>query len=138
MSRRNPASNTGYVNWPIYLKNTGEGGMFIYAVVPAQKSFQRCCGVASCCLLMGEVLVEECAEKEFFPHLSLEDYRFENFLSVPLLAAVCLGSSGGSFWDGEEYWCCTTSDLTDAGFRLVMMLGELYGVEPELLTFLDT
>ena len=136
MSRRNPASNTGYINWPIYLKNTGEGGMFVYAVVPALESFQMCCGVASCCLVMGEVLVEE--EKEFFPHASLEEFRFENFLSVPLLAAVCLGSSGGSFWDGEEYWHCTMSDLTDAGSQLVGMLRELYGVEPELLTFLDT
>lgn len=132
--------------------------MFVYAVVPATSSFEMCCGVASSYLAMSEVLIEEDPEAglhkggagypletEIFPNASHDDCTFENFLSIPLLAAVCLGSSGGSFWNGvpsfeigEQYWFCTLNDLTGEGKQLVAMLEKLYNVSPILLTFLDT
>jgi len=167
MDRRNPQANTGYVNWPTHLINTREGGMFVYVVVPMTKPFQMCCGVPSAYLLMAESLIEEDPnagsftdsagwplQDKWFPALrskdgqnnifSDDDFIISRYLSCPLLAAVCLGSSGGSFWDGDkdyhdgQYWYCKMDDLTEKGKEIVRVLEELYGVTPSLLTFLDT
>ena len=156
--RRNPNSQSGVINWPTHLENTGEGGMFVYAIVPYIEAFQKCCGV-SCGLIKSECLmdpdpnagdIDPVTQKQFWP---LEDKIFprindnddsprdiEKYISCDLLAAICLGSCGGSFWDKEKekYWTCTTDDLTAEGKRLVDMLKSMYGDHVQFLTFLDT
>jgi len=152
MKRRDATAQTGYVKWPIHLKNTNEGGMFVYAVIPYVEDFEMCAGVPSVCLLMSESLVEEDPEagdlsevgwplqNEWFPRAEMDGCGCDQFLSVPLLAAVCLGSSGGSFFDDEhnQHWFCKMGDLTWEGINLVTRLENLYGTSAKLLTWLDT
>ena len=152
MKRRDATAQTGYVKWPIHLTNSCEGGMFVYAVVPYIKDFGMCAGVPSACLMMEESLVEEDPEagdlsevgwplqNEWFPHADMDGWGCGQFDSIPLLAAVCLGSSGGSFFDDErnQYWFCKMEDLTQEGVNLVARLENLYGTSAKLLTWLDT
>jgi hypothetical protein len=61
-------------------------------------------------------------------------------ISMPLLAAVFLGSTGASMWDPakHEYFTAQYGHLTQNGKTLYDGLRLAYGVEPTLLTFLDT
>lgn len=61
-------------------------------------------------------------------------------ISAPLLASVFLGSSGVPLWSSDlsAYWTAGVDDLTEAGKALYDGLKAAYGVEPVLLTFLDT
>lgn len=57
---------------------------------------------------------------------------------VPVLAAVCLGTSGHSYVNNDGYWHCAEDDLTDKGQALLAVLNQLYTREPVLVTYLDT
>jgi hypothetical protein len=61
-------------------------------------------------------------------------------ISLPLLAAVFLGSTGASMWapTKHEYFTAKYEHLTQHGKTLYDGLRLAYGVEPTLLTFLDT
>lgn len=81
-------------------------------------------------------------ERKFFPSwhdktIGIDDFR--KCISIPMLAAVCLGASNGS-WYHPDSWCwhCTFEDLSEKGRALYSSLNELYGTEPMLLTFIDT
>jgi hypothetical protein len=60
--------------------------------------------------------------------------------SVPVLAAVHLGSTSESLWDEHKsrYWRAEKDNLTFAGFVLYARLQAAFGVEPLIMTFLDT
>lgn len=152
MPRFDPNSHSGFIAWPKHLKNTGEGGMFVYAVVPPTEAFSddkfiHCSGVDSVYLEYPGRLLEEDSEnrvleRAWFPDITLS-YEYQNRLTIPLLAAVCLGSTGGAWYDeaaggSGRYWICTLDDLTVRGISLMANLRDLYGREAQLLTFLDT
>lgn len=61
-------------------------------------------------------------------------------LSVPLLASTFLGSTCLSLWDEQAgaYFAAGFEHLTDPGKRIYEAQREAYGVEPIILTFLDT
>lgn len=69
----------------------------------------------------------------------------EGFLySMPLLASLTLGTTGGSWYQQDAdstrnpYWLCRVEDLTDEGRELVRLLRRLYTRPVWLLTWLDT
>ncbi len=64
----------------------------------------------------------------------------EGQFSTPVLASVMLGSSSSSRFADRYgvYWTATHADLTFRGRLLFDTLKSFYGVEPLLLTFLDT
>ena len=57
-----------------------------------------------------------------------------------VLAAVCLGSTGRSWFDerAEHYWQVRYRNLTWRGKRLVNRLERLYGRTADIVTYLDT
>jgi hypothetical protein len=61
-------------------------------------------------------------------------------LSVPMLAAVFLGSTCHSLWDERmsSYFEVTPDSLTEGGKALYNGFQAAYGVDPMILTFLDT
>lgn len=145
MNRRNPEANSGCINWPQYLTNTGEGGMFVHLVFEVadnlNDSFVNCCGPHSIHVIRAEEFMgNEENENSFFPNTEEKADNYLRYLSVPLLAAICLGSSGGSWYNNEtdEYWQCSEKDLTDEGKEFVRMLEKLYNRKGKFVTFLDT
>lgn len=60
--------------------------------------------------------------------------------SEPMLASILLGSDGESRYSDAHgtYWTASYADLTFRGRLLYDIMRGLYGVEPLLLTFLDT
>lgn len=61
-------------------------------------------------------------------------------ISVPVLAAVEMGSSQFSLWSESQsrYWLADEFSLTEAGQRVADSLHVAFGIAPILLTFLDT
>lgn len=144
-TRRNGTKNSGFIDWPIRMKNTGEGGMFVLAVVidesyilqhPARDLFINCCGPGFS-FAHNECLVGVRPKPPF--SFAVENAT-EN-VTPHLLACVTLGTSGGSWYDedNEKLWNCTPSDLSEEGRALVNSLSKLYGNRTVyLLTYLDT
>lgn len=87
---------------------------------------------------------EECKrDAKYFPNKQegLTHYGLENYISVPLVSSILLGSTGWSGWSKEkkQYWYCRYKDLTRDGKSLYNSLKKLYkGCELRLLTYLDT
>jgi hypothetical protein len=153
MHRRDGSANLGAINWPTHLANSGEGGLYVYAVVGAidpdsADSFDAC--VVSHPVLPLDTLLDpdpaagdlDAAGKQRWP---LEEKWFPTsefeakLWSRDLYAAVLLGSSGGSWVTTEgDHWICRHTDLRPEGVKLVAGLEELYGQPVALLTFLDT
>ena len=74
---------------------------------------------------------------EMFP--GYPDLSPQGYLSIPLLAAVCLGTSGGSWtMHDHTYWRCTPDDLTVDGATLVTILESMYRRPVSLVTVTDT
>lgn len=162
--------STGWINWPTHLNDTGEGGMWVYAfwvsdldsrtiVVnenePAEKiailrdSFVKCFGPQTTLALPWQNFVVSSNERQIyvpsedFPDPKEDRDAFNMAIAdagVPVLAAVCLGTSVHSWTDyeGNDYWSCTEEDLTKPGHMLVASLNRLYGREAILITYLDT
>jgi hypothetical protein len=63
-----------------------------------------------------------------------------DYLSQSCLAAVHMGSSQFSLWDEEQgrYWLADHGHLTQPGKAVHESLQAAFGIEPILLTFLDT
>jgi len=133
VKRFDPSANNGFVKWPANLPgfhSTGEGGMSVYALFPEK-------------IKPGEV------EDEFyncFPGFGIKANIHESPLTDLnevqdryLLAAVCLGTSGGSWADEHGImWTADWEDLQDAGVKILNELELVYGVEATLVTVLDT
>lgn len=158
MTRRDPSSHAGWVNFPIndpMWEMTSEGGMFVTLVVYEENtsiqedplSFFKCCGGASLVLRECEVLTEivDCTTDEAKTQEDRRKFYGEVDTSPGLLAAITLGTTGGSWGrsvEGDrmwENWGCRMSDLTEDGRELVKTMRKLYPHAcVELLTHLDT
>ena len=72
---------------------------------------------------------------------TLDKFSEKNLLSIPLLAAIDLGSTGWSGFSGrkKQYWRAKYGDLTLLGKELYQNLKRLYPrSQLRLLTWLDT
>jgi len=148
MRRRDPQANTGCINWPTNTcQNTGEGGMWAYAIVAPtedwEDNFVHCYGPTTTINLpMPDVVTNDSGE--IYENLPEPDDTYPHawcHVGKPVLAAICLGTSGGSWHDERtgDYWACTQDDLTDAGRALIDGLSALYGnVTVHITTYLDT
>ena len=151
--RRNGTSNSGYIKWPTELLNTKEGGSWVYLVVASHEMFDKDKFV-NCCYngatLNRGLIVDPShrdddqgptrIEKRFFPNcravLGCDDPNAHQ--SVDLLAAICLGTSGGTWYHADRPWSCSYDDLDQNGKALYDSVKQLYNREPTLLTYIDT
>ena len=165
-----PGANSGCINWPTHLRDSGEGGMWVHALVLAGKDRSARHGdtFVNCCEVEGTIALPQanvCSSDNRGLYMAPEveyghdDYDMQVMTSGPtVLAALCLGTSGGSWsYLGDEvrgeygeyeadmrrrgddvYWQCREEDLTPDGVALVESLRKLYGRDVELVTYLDT
>lgn len=133
--RCDPPAITGCVNWPTHTSHvdTGEGGMWVYAYITDRDApdFEACYGpTQTVTLAEPDALIHDPGQ------IHGDDCR--------ILAAVCLGSTGGSWvattpqGDHIDYWQCAASDLTTDGRNLVAALERMFGAPVHICTYLDT
>jgi len=148
--KRGSKKYNGCVSFPVDSKeyvSTGEGGMIVQLVVmdESKEGWHMCCG-GGCYVMHGEALTGMTGRHRpdrHFPKLRDKDVDdlYEQFMSIPYLACVDLGSTGWSGYSDQngEYWKCGYPDLTNVGQELYNLMQKLY---PEgtvyLLTWLDT
>lgn len=160
------AHRTGCVNWPTHLADGGNSGMVVLAVWRSKPRratersvfgswtqdderdpFTACMqaegmrfGIGEC----NDVTARPSSERRLFPadRIVRRVDVVSGFTSDPILGAIQLGSSRGSYLvpDGESrrYWNATRADLTLAGITLVQALDGLYDRAGEIVTILDT
>lgn len=152
MRRGDGSANTGCINWPTHLENPDGMGSYVMAIFPSEgpnDDFVMCWGANSVFLMLEEPLINPGAEdndsdeyrlllKKYFPDAH-DRKKFADELSIKLLAALCLGSSGGlwRYKDGR-LWACKRANLTEEGKKLIKSLEKLYKRKVVLLTFIDT
>jgi hypothetical protein len=156
----------GCINWPDFAthRDTGEGGLFVYLVVPTQEGeaprdysdpMEKCCIGTWPTLNMPDVVLSKGADKywhrdrywqtwnkidgDMVPRQAVYEYA-DSMQSVHFLAVVLLGSTGMSWVNDntEEYFIAQYDNLTDEGKALYKSLASLYSRSPIILTFLDT
>ena len=159
MNRRDGTANSGFVDFPTYLVNSNEGGMWVVAVckldpnktqsamatLPFLNHPNSFCGTDT----IPNYDVVDSEGNQSFPlekswwfevrwHSEDGDARYSN-TTQRLSCAVLMGNSSGSwrYPDGAP-WRCTVKDLTKEGKRLVKLLSQLCGEPVTLMTFLDT
>ena len=151
MDRRSKTSR-GYVNFPVdseKWKSSGEGGMFIRLVVAEKKDipfddlWMVCCGGYNYTTLDESYQVDDLGNPEEYHFPNINNYEGTDesrYDSVGYLAALTIGSTGWSGWNGDEHWHCTYEDLTLEGKQLYDSLKALYGDKYQVLlqTWLDT
>jgi len=147
------------------LRDSGEGGLFVWLVVPEPENASYDCHVDTrvnmtlpdVCLTQQDLWVpyrfrEMDARLEQDARTFLKEQGKEELahwtgrvinsdeMSSDLLAAVFIGSTGSSIYDegAGRYWEASYDDLTAAGQALYQGLKAAFGTEPKLLTFLDT
>ena len=141
---------TGWVNWPVRLphsrwQDSGEGGMWVHAFWPCDfsagtdlhDSFIRCTGPeAVIALPTQDAPIGDTAATIYDRQPDGKEYLDAG---VPVLAAVCLGTTSISYVDADTgaYWQCTEVDLTGRGQALLRTLSNLYSRSPILVTYLD-
>lgn len=142
------------LNWPNWSEDsgyldTGEGGLFAYAVWASPKS--ECIVDVHPNLFMGDVLVQadgplrsefSAQRREFMTGVNGADFNYERLMfssAVSLGTVVFLGSTGGSFYDDRAgaYFTASRNSLTDAGLAVISALEAVYG-PATYLTYLDT
>lgn len=147
-------------------EDTGEGGMYVYAVVPRPVDFADNCTVENSIVLTppdapvsdirdfwgdpGTAAEERAARNDAARLMDREGFSVKaasvrslvplDSLSMDMLAAVYMGSVSRSLKDRTSgaFWEANPGDLTSAGVRLLGQLHDTFGVTPTLLTFLDT
>lgn len=131
--------DTGYENWD--WRDSGEGGLFVYAVVRESKSTVKteCCVDAAPTLGNTSVCVSH-PTGSWGPGDDLWRSHGKNEwekTTESLLACVLLDTHWASLHqEGGSYFKATKDDLTEQGWKMVEMLSTLG--EVELVTFLDT
>jgi hypothetical protein len=151
MSRCDPTANSGWVAFPEVgadISNSGEGGMTVHALIYSSSSADPFANNAETALGVllrgGPVFSADVADPgaELFgdPANSWDSSSADTCASFGLLACVCLGSSGGSFWNerDQQYWAAAREHLTAEGRDLLRNLERLYDRSAVLLTTLDT
>lgn len=137
MKRFDGNANNGFVNWPNAnpaIHNSCEGGMSVYALWPESREERAAPG-------WNEEGFYNCFSG-FRIKASVSESPVSDVSEVrdrPMYAAICLGTSGGS-WVKEdgEFWEASAVDLTDGGLELVAALNVLYGTDAKLVTVVDT
>jgi hypothetical protein len=154
---------------PVFpFEDSGEGGLYVMAVIPEPEGWKNRCHVdvsvslhlsePDVCLNSEQRDLWAFAEDARASHqkqqrasdmlrkqdkdLAAHIWQLASWdaFSLPLLAAVQLGSTQHSLWNSAEgqYWTAQQSDLTPGGRFLLGGLWGAFGIEPVLLTFLDT
>ena len=160
MPRRDPASASGFVNFPATdpaYKHTEEGGMFVRLSVlapdPAGKWMHCSGGVHT--MVIDACPIGKPTEAALFPKLAARQARIEaappdadtelptdeELESAELLANLTIGSTGWSGWHEavDKLWECTEADLTEDGQALLALMRRLYpGCTIVISTWLDT
>lgn len=158
--------NSELINFPGegYWEDSGEGGQYVMLVIPMPNDYTFHCSVDMSILMTRPDVCHTPNElwEPYHYHTSgykksiqaaevlrdvgesdLAQWACQRYshdeLSTSVLAAVHLGSSCRSLVNGTVgYWTASYDDLTSAGRILWDTLKNVYGVEPMLLTFLDT
>lgn len=139
------------VNWPgsyddSEYRDTGEGGLFAYAVwnLPPKN---ECTVDTAPALAKADVLVDAIGPLfTDFAHQSRGLSRTGDFdldehnSEISLGTVVFLGSTGASLYDEHDgdYFKVVRESLTEDGTKLVNTLTNHYGTEPTFVTYLDT
>jgi hypothetical protein len=118
--------------------------MYVTLVVTLPEKYDDrpilCCGGENIRIIRDEWLVGD--DPKHFPNLKPKaNIEAEDYLSIPYLAAVLIGSTGWSGFNESkgEYFKAAYSDLSATGVALWDMLQDLYPTcKLELLTWLDT
>jgi len=143
LSRRNRLASHGLVRFPVDdedWKNSGEGGMSVFAVwktVP-----DAVCAFDVAFFGIGNLVSEWATREEHENGWNADTMEsvcgHRHYITVA--SAVYLGSSGGSWWNDREgrYWEASRDDLTVKGLELLKTLEALHGDRALLLTVLDT
>lgn len=123
-----------------HLEDSGEGGVYVIMAVPKEgDENDACCVDVSIQLTEPDVLLDPGRVADVWGD-GLSGAAHPDRVSLPLRAAVFLGSTSASPWDERagNYWCARPDDLTEDGKVLYDALRRANGAEPLLLTFLDT
>lgn len=123
-----------------HLEDSGEGGMYAIMVVPKGGGAPDLCSVGvNIQLTDPDILINLDRMRDVWGDGGPSSVHAEPG-SLPLRAAVFLGSTSSSLWDEEagNYWYARPDDLTEDGRVLHDALRCIHGAEPLLLTFLDT
>jgi hypothetical protein len=146
--------------------DAGEGRMYVYAVVPRPVDYPDNCIVENMIVLTepdapvsdirplwgdpASAAEEKAARRDAARLMDREGFAVKaasvrslvslDSFSVDMLAAVFMGSTHHSLQvsGGGTFWEAAREDLTVAGTQLLDRLHSAFGVEPVLLTFLDT
>lgn len=137
MTRLDPNSHAGWVNWPTEgpeWTETGEGGMFVLAVWPDPDSDAMVCMPEYTLSLTGDSILgmsgpdADTLREEWTTHYT------------PLGSVILIGSTGGT-WEHtstRQLFTATADNLTPDGRAVLNSLTTLYGQPPTLVTFMDT
>ena len=151
--RRRATHVTGCVRFPIddrTWKFSAEGGMFVRVMVPVydthpDSSWIECCGGYVHVQMDETPVFDRALEKRLWPRMfdangnPREEHCATDYLSVPCLAVITLGSTGWSGDNDDGYWQCGEDDLTEDGRAILATLRTLYPDHPPVLTtWLDT
>lgn len=120
--------------------DSGEGGLWAVAVWRAENRDAYACVVDTAPVLpVPDVLVGKNALDRALLYWPDRPYTDERY-SLPLLGALHLGSTPYSFYSDSrgEYFTVGFEHLTSAMLDTITTLSEIYGVDAEILTFLDT
>lgn len=123
-----------------HLEDGGEGGAYVAMAVPEEgDENDACCVDVSIQLTEPDVLLNPGWVADVWGD-GLSGTAYSERTSLPPRAAVFLDSTSASLWDERagNYWCARPDDLTEEGKILYDMLRRVNGVEPLLLTLLDT
>lgn len=118
------------------MEDSGEGGMFVILVVPTPEDWQNHCAVDVNVILTQPDVCLNAEHRNLWTY----DLAYPNNTSLPVLAAVQMGSTHFSLCDRSKgkYWTAEYRHLTPEGASVSQSLARAYGVDPVLLTFLDT
>lgn len=144
-------------------RDAAEGGMYVLLVVPYPDDWSANCCVdaqaqisrADLCLNPGHGALWEPYKQGQVPFRAYDRLKAAGMddlarwclravdpqeLSVPVLVSAFLGSTSYSLVDeaADSWWTASESDLTPVGRAVWNGLRAAYGVDPLLLTFLDT
>ena len=111
-------------------EDSGEGGLYVMMVVPEPNGFRHNCHVDGI-ITVSEVDVEVTNSGLW--------RKYWDDASTSLLFAAHIGSTPESLWNADDgYFTANRDDLTEAGRALYESVKAAYGIDPVLVTCLDT
>lgn len=138
MTRLDPDSKAGWVNWPTpgpEWTDRAEGGMFVLAVwADPDNAAMVCMPEYTLCLATETVSDISGPDAEMLREEWTARY-------APLGAVLPIGSTGGTWQRTDStgrYFAATPDDITPDGRAVLHSLTALYGYPPTLVTLIDT